>query len=155
MRLRHPENGEGIEYLQYGLEGEGVSSTEMIDEAVNGRDGYLYFGSRSGKLYRVEPKTAAPECLGKPGYYLSRMGGIVVAANGLMYLSVGDRDSARIFTYDRERKKFTDLGPVYDPQRGVSAEKIHCLTMDEQHGVLYGGEIDNVRRSSYLWEVRV
>ena len=151
----HPEKSEGIEYFQYGLDGEGISSKEMIDEAVNGRDGYLYFGARSGKLYRLEAKTAVPECLGKPNYYLNRIGGIVVAANGLIYLAVGDRDGARIFTYDRQSGKFSDLGPVFDHQRGTCAEKIHCLTMDHQRGVLYGGEIDNVRRSSYLWEVRV
>ena len=50
---------------------------------------------------------------------------------------------------------FTDLGPLYDPARGVHAEKIHCLTLDTERNILYGGEIDNVRRSSYLWEIKL
>ncbi|HUU27276.1 MAG TPA: hypothetical protein VM123_05650 [archaeon] len=150
----HPDAGK-IEYLQYGLEGEGVSSTEMIDEAVNGGDGYLYFGSRSGVLYRLNPRTRTPDCLGKPNLYLERLGGIVVAKDGPLYLTAGDKDSARIFRYHRNRGEFEDLGPIYDPERGVSAEKIHCLTMDEERGTFYGGEIDNLRRSSYLWEIEL
>ena len=151
----HPEKSGGIEYFQHGLEGEGVSSTEIIDEGLNGGDGYLYFGTRSGTLYRLEAKTGVPECLGKPSYYLNRISGMAVSADGLLYLAAGDRDGARIFTFDRGNGEFSDLGAVFDPLRGTGAEKIHCLTMDEQRGVLYGGEIDNVRRSSYLWEVQV
>jgi len=151
----HPEKSRGIEFLQYGLEGESISSTEMIDEALNGGDGYIYFGARSGTLYRLEAKTGVPECLGKPNYYLNRIGGMAADSSGVLYLAVGDRDGARIFTCDCRNGSFTDLGPVFDPLRGTSAEKIHCLTLDKERGVLYGGEIDNVRRSSYLWEIKI
>jgi len=153
--LRYHPDREKLDFLQYGLDGEGVSSTEMIDEAVNGGDGYLYLGTRSGKLYRLDPRMARPVFLGKPGFYLQRLGGIVVTADGRMYLTAGDKDGARVFRYHMHRGEFDDLGPIYDPLRRVSAEKIHCLTMDEKRGILYGGEIDNVRRSSYLWSMRL
>jgi len=151
----HPENDAGIQFLQHGLEGEGVSSTDMVDEAVNGGDGFIYFGGRSGKLYCLDPKTAKCECLSKPDYYLKRISGMVATEDGLLYLAAGDKDCARVFIYDRKDGKFSDLGPVYDSERGEFAEKIHCLTIDKKRRVLYGGEIDNVRRSSYLWEIKI
>lgn len=151
----HPESGRGIEFLQYGLEGGGVSSTDMVDEAVNGGDGYIYFGGRSGNLYRLDPTSAQCDNLGRPGYYQKRISGIAPARDGLLYLTAGDRDSAALFSYDRENGRFIELGPIYDPARAECAEKIHCLSLDEDHRTLYGGEIDNVRRSSYLWEINM
>lgn len=150
----HPDTDKP-KFFQYGLEGEGVSSTEMIDEAVNGGDGYLYMGTRSGSLYRLDPRMARPVFLGKPGFYFERLGGIVVTGDGRMYLTAGDKDCARVFRYRMNRGQFEDLGPVFDPVRGVTAEKIHCLTMDEERNILYAGEIDNVRRSSYLWSIKL
>ncbi|MBN2290592.1 MAG: hypothetical protein JXQ83_14755 [Candidatus Glassbacteria bacterium] len=153
--LSYDPDKDELKFHQYGLEGEGVSSAEMADEAVNGGDGYLYLGTRSGALYRLDPRLARPVFLGKPGFYLERLGGIVATSDGRMYLAAGDRDGARVYRYHMNRGEFDDLGPVFDPQRGVSAEKIHCLTMDEKRNILYGGEIDNVRRSSYLWSMRL
>ena len=150
----HPDRDE-LKFHRYGLKGEGVNSTEMVDEAVNGGDGYLYLGTRSGELYRLDPRMARPVFLGKPGFYLERLGGIVATTDGRMYLTAGDKDGTRLFRYHLHRGEFDDLGPIFDPERRVTAEKIHCLTMDEQHGILYGGEIDNVRRSSYLWSMRL
>ena len=151
----HPEEDAEIQFLQHGLEGKGISSKDMVDEAVNGGDGFIYLGGRSGNLYRLDPKTAKCECLGKPGYYLKRISGIAVSEEGLLYLAVGDKDCARIFIYDCKDERFSDLGCVYDPERGEFAEKIHCLSLDKKHNVLYGGEIDNVRRSSYLWDIKI
>ena len=46
------------------------------------------------------------------------------------------------------------LGRIADPVRNASAWQIHCMSFAAD-GTLYGGENDNPRRSSYLWEIGI
>jgi hypothetical protein len=124
----------------------------MIDDIVNGGDGYLYIGGKSGSLYRLDPNTAEVELLGRPFYHQRRISALTKAQDGTFYGAAGDRDCVRLFNYDPGSDRVKELGIVYDPNRQQPAEKIHSLTMTPE-GVLYGGEIDNLHRSSWLWEI--
>ena len=152
--LKFKPGNQHPEFLPFGLDPEN-GSTEMIDEAVTGPDGMLYFGTRSGRLYRFNPQTMESENLGRPAPYINRLAGIVFTSDGRMIISAGDKEMSRIFEYDQGRKEFIELCPVFDPARNVTAEKIHCLTLDSDRNTLYAGEIDNFRRSSYLWSIKL
>jgi len=150
--LKYDPDADKLEYLPYGLEGPGRSSRDVIDDVVNGGDGYLYIGGRGGTFYRLDPRTAEVKSLGKPFYHQRRVSALAQGADGTIYATVGDRDCVRVVSYDRGTEKITELGIVYDPERCNPAEKIHSLTITDD-GVLYGGEIDNIHRTSWLWEM--
>jgi len=146
-----PEQDELI-YFQHGLEGPGVSCQDMIDDVVNGGDGYLYIGGKSGSLYRLNPKTASVGSLGHPFYHQRRISALTQGNDGTLYGAAGDRDCVRLFSLVPGTSEVTELGVVYDSDRCQPAEKIHSLTITPE-GVLYGGEIDNLHRTSWLWEI--
>jgi len=149
--LKYDPETDAVTYFPYGLLGPGRTSQDMVDDIINGKDGYLYIGGRSGYLYRLDPSRAEVECLGKPFFHQRRLSSLVLDKRGVMYGTLGDRDCTRLFRYDREAKRFTELGVVYDAQKRQPAEKIHSLTITDD-GVLFGGEIDNLHRCSFLWE---
>lgn len=150
--LRYNPDSDEITYFQHGLAGPGVSCQDLIDDFVNGRDGYLYIGGKSGKFYRLDPETAEVKLLGRPFHHQRRLSALVLSEEGLFYGVVGDRDCVRLFSYDPVADILRELGAVYDSSRQQPAEKIHSLTMTPE-GVLYGGEIDNLHRTSWLWEM--
>jgi hypothetical protein len=59
-----------------------------------------------------------------------------------------------MFSYDRYRERFTDLGPIFDSLRGESCSTTHWLCEIEP-GRFYVGETDNLARTGYLWECRL
>lgn len=139
-------------YFQHGLGGPGSSSQDPIDDIANGEDGYLYIGSKSGNLYRLDPTSAATELISHPFYHQRRISALAKAHDGTFFGTAGDRDCVRLFSFDPTSNIVKELGLVYDPVRNQPAEKIHSLTMTAE-GVLYGGEIDNLHRTSWLWEI--
>lgn len=150
--LKYDPDRDELIYFQHGLGGPGVSCQDMIDDIVNGGDGYLYIGGKGGRLYRLDPKTAAVEMLGHPFYHQRRISALTKGEDGTFYGAAGDRDCVRLFNYDPGSDRMKELGVVYDSNRQQPAEKIHSLTMTPE-GVLYGGEIDNLHRTSWLWEI--
>jgi len=52
-----------------------------IDSFINGGDGYLYFGTTLGELYRLDPKTGKQTLLGKPTGGI-RLSGLEVGPEG-------------------------------------------------------------------------
>lgn len=152
--LKYDPQDDNITFFPYGLKGPDCESQDTIDELINGLDGYIYIGTHQGCLYRLEPKNAEVEFLGKPFWHQRRISGLTMDKQGLIYGAAGDRDCARLFTFDRDKKQFTELGVVYDHIKNQPAEKIHCLTITDDN-VLFGGEIDNLHRASYLWECKL
>ena len=152
--LKFDPAGNELVYLQHGLGGAGASSTEMIDDIVNGRDGYLYIGGKEGNFYRLDPESAEVQLLSRPFRHQRRISALTVSAEGTIYGAVGDRDCVRIFAFQPGSDKLTELGVVYDADRCQPAEKIHSLTLTDDN-VLYGGEIDNLHRTSWLWEIQL
>jgi hypothetical protein len=152
--LKYDPDLERIRYFQHGLGGPGISSQDMIDDVVNLGNGFLYIGGKSGRFYKLDPKTAGIESLGCPFYHQRRISALAKAEDGTLYGTAGDRDCVRLFSFDCDSEKFVELGVIYDPVRRQPAEKIHSLTMASD-GVLYGGEIDNLHRTSWLWEIEL
>ena len=112
----------------------------------------IYLGTAGGGLWRMDPDTAETTYLGKP-LADDRIEGLVFAQDGLLYGAGGWHETG-LFAYDRQSKKFHDLGPIFDPEINERCIIPHdmCLTAD---GTIYTGETDNSARTCYLWECRV
>jgi sugar lactone lactonase YvrE len=112
----------------------------------------IYMGVLGGGLYRMNPDTGESAYLGKPLADL-RVEGLVFGADGLLYGAAGWNETG-LFAYDRENRKFYDLGPIFDPdinERCIIPHDI-CMTPD---GTIWTGETDNTERACFLWECRV
>jgi hypothetical protein len=148
--FRYEPDADKLEFLRTTLPGLSKVDQGVPDSALNGGDGYLYFGTTTGVLARVDPRTKQVEYLGHP---LSgeRMPGLVVGSDGLLYGCGGASYATRLFSFDRKTRTSVDFGPIYDPQRKTSCWCTHCLT-EAKPGQFFVGETDNPDRSGYLWE---
>ena len=148
--LRYRPDGDSLEFLRTTLPGLNRADQGVVDSAINGGDGFLYFGTTTGVLARLDPRTALVEYLGHP---LSgeRIPGLVVGTDGLLYGCGGAAYATRMFRFDRATRLAADLGPIFDEQRKTSCWCTHSLT-EARPGRFYVGETDNPDRSGYLWE---
>lgn len=151
--FRYDPDTDRVEWFRHGLPRVAPDDEGRVDCMINGGDGFLYIGSVSGALTRLNPKTTEVELLARPAP-TKRLQGLVIGPDGLLYGVCGDQNQVRLFSYDRETAKLTDLGPVYDPQISEHAARCHhiCMTRDR---VIYVGENDNFTRASYLWECQL
>lgn len=123
-----------------------------LDMVLNAGDGNLYIASEQADLYRLDPKTGDLEFLGHP-YPSVRMPGLCLGPQGLLFCAGGADHQSRVCCYDRERRVFTNLGPVADPVSGESCFRAHDLIAIGN--TLYLGETDNPERGDYLWEIEL
>lgn len=123
-----------------------------IDAFINGQDGYLYFGTFSGELYRLDPKTGNHTLLGRPSDGV-RLSGLTLGPEGKLLGSYGADFVTGLFLYDHSTGVFTDLGPMKD-EKGNACYMIHDIVWDGGRRV-FAGETDNVDRCSYLWEAHL
>jgi hypothetical protein len=138
-----------------------AADTGYVDSIVNGGDGWIYVGTTAGALLRFAPLSHDPasgggpvvEYLGRP-LRRDRLPGLVVGQDGLIYGCGGCEGDARLFSYDRQNRRCTDLGRIVDGQRGVSCRLTHGLS-EVGAGRFYVAETDNLDRSGYLWECAV
>jgi len=119
-----------------------------IDSFRNGGDGYLYFGTTLGELYRLNPKTGKHTLLGKPTGGI-RLSGLVVGPEDKLLGSYGAYNETGLFLYDRKTGEFTNLGAMRDDE--ASCFMIHDIAWNGGSRV-FAAESDNVDRSPYLWE---
>lgn len=138
-----------MEFLNYGLPSI-LGDKGKPDTALNGGDGYLYFGTVGGSLVRLNPENGEIKLLGKP-CTKSRMGALARSRDGLLYGIAGECGEIVLFSYDTKKEEFIDIVPFYDKQAGISPERIHNMVITDDN-VIYAGENDNNTRSSYLWE---
>ena len=138
----------------------GVTDMKQIDDAETFSDGLVYFGTVNGGFSRLDPKTGEIEWLGKPNRGM-RLCGIVEGKDGLIYVATGayygmkgDDAHTHIYSYDRKKKHFADLGRIFDPDFGDRCVVVHSLTQGDD-GTLWVGETDNAERSGCLWECRL
>jgi hypothetical protein len=122
-----------------------------IDSFINGRDGYLYFGTTLGELYRLDPGTGVHTLLGKPSDGI-RLSGLIIGPQGKLLGSYGAYNETGLFLYDRGTGSFSDLGPMADAE--AACFMIHDIAWDGGERV-FAAETDNVDRCSYLWEATV
>lgn len=121
-----------------------------IDSMVNGGDGCLYIGLESGSLYRFEPDSVKLTYLGRP-FPFTRLPGLILGDDGLLYGCGGDNDDCALFSYDRSKKTFTNLGKI--AKGSISCFRTHDLA--KIGDVIYVGETDHLSRTNYLWECKM
>ena len=143
----------GIRWTETQLPGSAKGAADSVDSIVNGRDGFMYIGSNSGALFRLDPNTADAEWLGKPSPG-KRMPGLHVW-RGSMLLGVtgADAEDTIIFSYDRATKVFRNLGVVAD-DAGEALWRPHYLAI-RNDSTIYVAETDVPGRSGYLWEATI
>ncbi len=131
----------------------GRSSSDYVhpDYVLNGGDGFIYMGTTSGMLFRFDPIAMKFDYLGTPMLEDSRIGGMTIGTDGLLYIAAGRNYRCRLISYDRERSVFHNLGAISDPVTGSACCDTHFIT-ETSPGLFYICETDNLKRSSYLWE---
>jgi hypothetical protein len=138
----------------------GRSDDKQIDDMVNLGDGYIYIGSVSGALSRLDPIKREVEWLGKPSRGMRLCGiddgpdGRIYATSGAYYGMATADSMCQAHAFDRETMQFTTLGDIYDSNVGFGCAALHSLSVDD-NGTLWVGETDSDKHSGCLWECRV
>jgi streptogramin lyase len=157
--FRYDPKQDEFTWYQHGFPKVNAGDTGRVDHMMLADDGWIYVGSVSGGLSRLDPETGNVEPLGKP-FVGHRLAGLVQASDGRIYgagnsgYDEHNRGTCRLFVFDPHTRAIDDLGPIFDPDTDSGAACIHMLVEGEP-GVLYAGENDNTWRSSYLWECRL
>lgn len=125
----------------------------QVDCMINGGDGYLYVGSVSGGLFKLDPGTFKIDYLGKPCGGL-RMACLIVGDDGLLYGIGGMKEETRFFSYDRSDGRFSILGTIHDLERNAHPFISHHICKKDKR-TFFTCETDNAERSGYLWEMRL
>jgi hypothetical protein len=133
-----PEKGGNIMYRNAG----------PIDCMINGQDGFMYVATDLGSLYRLDPESAKLDFLGKP-FSSTRLPGLALGKDGLLYMSGGDDDNCQIAVYDPQKKRFETLGTIED-EEGDRCYRTHDIEIVGNK--IYVGETDHPNRTDYLWE---
>jgi outer membrane protein assembly factor BamB len=141
-----------VEFFDHGFPEKGGNmmyrNAGPIDCMVNGGDGFMYVATDMGSLYKLNPETAEVEFLGKP-FSSTRLPGLALGDDGLLYLSGGDDDNCQLAIYDREMKRFETLGTIAD-EEGDKCYRTHDIEIVGNK--IYVGETDHPTRTDYLWE---
>jgi hypothetical protein len=133
-----PEKGGGNMYRNAG----------PIDCMINGKDGYLYTATDLGSLFRLDPASAKLEFLGKP-FPSTRLPGLALGDDGLIYMSGGDDNNCILASYDRRERRFETLGAIAEPG-GEKCFRTHDIEIVGNK--IFVGETDHPKRTDYLWE---
>jgi len=149
--LKYNPDEDKLHFLRNTLPRMSANDGGDIDGMLNGGDGYIYVGTCSGALARLDPKNVEVEYLGKP-YPGTRLAGLCIGKDGLFYGGGGENYNTFVFAYDREKKKFYDNVRLYDPDMNESCVIVHHITITDD-GTVYAAETDNLERSGFLWEV--
>jgi len=151
--LRYSPETNKPEFLRKSLPKMFTTDNGSIDGMLNGKDGYLYIGTTSGALIQFDPKNVETRYLGKP-HPGTRLAGLCIGKDGLIYGGGGENYNTYLFAYDREKEKFITLGRVYDPEINDACVIVHHITITDDR-TIYAAETDNVERSGFLWECKV
>jgi len=151
--FRYDPDRDEIEFLKEELPNLGnTPMMQQIDSAINGGDGYLYFGTMGGALVRLAPREREIEYLGKP-LVQWRCKGLVPGPGGLLYGAGGADYDTHVFSYDKQARRFAHLGRLED-NGGVCCWLVHDMVRS-QDGRLWIAECDVPARAGYLWEMQL
>lgn len=120
-----------------------------VDAMINGEDGFIYLGTTSGVLARLDPEQVTFEYLGKP-YPGRRMPALRLGEDGRIYGCGGDDGRTYIFAYDRGTRSFEVLCRIRADD-GIGCFRTHDMAMIGTNR-FFVGETDNPTRAGYLWE---
>ena len=158
--FRYDPERDRIDYLDKGLpHPDGAYGYAKPEGFFNLGAGPLYVSGGQGALYRVDPDTGNAtflfQAIGDEGRgRRSRLTSLQLGPDGAAYGVTGRDGECEVLRFDPRDESYRLLGPLRDSQTGVAAWQIHDVTVTSD-GVLYAGENDHPRRSSYLWEVRL
>lgn len=126
--------------------------TAKVEGLFNFGTGCLYASGDNGSLYRINSKTAKAKYLGTPiRKKRSRLTSMVMHTDGYAYGVTGRDGHCRLLRFDPCRDTY-ELGDTIVDGNGVAMWQCHDVSITPD-GVLYAGENDHPRRSSYLWEI--
>lgn len=140
-----------MEFFKYGLPRLGIKDKSKPDTALNGEDGYIYFGTEEGALVRLNPENAELKLLCKPGNSRRLAGLVRSKKDGYLYGITGEDYDVSLFSYDTKNEKLLDVVPFYEQKTGQRPVRIHHAVITDDN-VIYAGENDNRDRPGYLWE---
>jgi len=121
-----------------------------VDCLINGGDGFMYVTTGLGELYRLDPRSAALDYVGRPLPYL-RAPALRVGDDGMLYGVGGDDVMTFIFRCDRQSGSFEVVGRVAAAD-GTACFRPHDMVLAGD--TAYVAETDSPDRSGYLWECR-
>jgi len=155
--FRYDPAENNVEFFKHGFPEKGGNmmyrNAGPIDCMLNGKDGFMYVTTDLGSLYRLNPKNAEIEFLGRP-FASSRLPGLIMdETTGLFYLSGGDDNNCQIASYNRQTGCFKNLGIITDSETGTECFRTHDIV--KINNTIYVGETDNPNRTDYLWECKL
>lgn len=144
-----------IVYFDTGLpRRDGQYGTAKVEGLFNFGTGCLYASGDNGSLYRIDTRTAQAKYLGTPiPDRRSRLTSLVMHHDGCAYGVTGRDGNCRLLRFDPRADTFELGGEIVD-ENGEAMWQCHDVDITSD-GVLYGGENDHPRRSSYLWEIKL
>ncbi len=146
----NPEDGMQVtDLLMPELNGS-VQAMNVIYQAPD--EELCYIGTSGGALMALDTEAVRFDYLGKP-MMDSRIEGLGVGNDGLLY-GCGGWYGTEVFAYDREARRFWNLGAIADPDLDIRCIIPHDMTIDDE-GTIWTGETDMTGRSTAaLWECR-
>lgn len=142
-----------IEFFKHGLpRADGAYGYAKVEGLFNLGTGCLYASGDNGSLYRVAAATADAVYLGTPiPDHASRLTSLAMHSDGYAYGITGRNGACRLLRFDPGTDTFELGDPILDAD-DVPMFQCHDVTITPD-GVMFAGENDHPRRSSYLWEI--
>lgn len=154
---RYDPDANEVTFFRHGLPGSVEGAGLMypgagpIDAMVNGGDGFLYIGETTGRLLRLDPRSAEVTTLGRP-VEESRMAALEIGPDGRLWGIAGFRERCHLFAFDRAAAAFADYGHLATEGLALYIGHDLCFAGDD---TIFIGETDTVGRAGYLWECEI
>ena len=151
--LKYSPGSGRLTWTDVAFPGEDERTDTSIDSFVNGGNGFLYIGTTSGALMRLEPAKPRLEVVFKPAAS-SGFGALSPPVRGKIYGIAGKYTTSEVFSYELATGRVVSYGPAYDRKRNTTICRPHELVMGPGR-CLYCPETDNFERQCYFWEIQL
>jgi hypothetical protein len=144
-----------IIFYDHGLpRADGEYGFAKVEGLFNLGTGCLYASGDNGSLYRIETKNGEVKYLGTPiSDRRSRLTSLALHPDGFAYGITGRDGACRLLRFDPRNDSY-EIGEKIIDENGVAMWQCHDIDVTAD-GVLFAGENDHPRRSSYLWEINL
>jgi hypothetical protein len=147
-----PKSGK-LEWTEVALPGNAPQQATGIDSFVNGGDGFLYIGTATGALVRLDPRKTRVELVLRPAASQG-FGALAPPVDGRIYGIAGTGATSEVFSYDLRTREVVLYGCAWDEQRQTGIFRPHELVLGPNR-CLYCPETDNPDRQCYFWETHL
>ena len=142
-----------LTWTEIALPGQNARQHARIDSLVNGGDGFLYIGTDTGALIRLDPTKGKVTLAARPAAS-NQFGALSPPVRGKIYGIAGADQTTELFSYDLAGEEVVRYGPVFDAGRKTYIHRPHELVMGPGR-CLYCPETDNFDRQCYFWQCRL